>query len=208
MFTLEMLELLKEYRESTEQYDKERIKTSISNLIKEHPNEYEQFKMTQAMQLSSEQQDFLQSCESYTAKSEEETTPEQQTQTENSQPNELEQIRNYFERWNNEFLKNNDVNEVCEQIINEIIAKYLYKNFSVIEGLIKTDNGPQYEKFKNHLKNNVRAELAKKIENYYHSDAYKNLGFFSRMGKKHKILDFLKDIGNYKFDMEAFSKIF
>ena len=49
MFDLEIIELLKKLKNTSEEYESKKIKKSICNLIKENPSKYEHFIQMQAL---------------------------------------------------------------------------------------------------------------------------------------------------------------
>ena len=60
MFEIDIIRLLNDFRNTYDEYEKQRIKKSISELISQNENEYEEFK---TKDLDSQTLSLLQECE-------------------------------------------------------------------------------------------------------------------------------------------------
>ncbi len=186
MFKLEMFELLNEYKGALE-YDKERIKNSIVNLIKQYPEDFEDFLNSG---IDPNTRAFLENC--YEEVSGEKINDEE--------VDDVSHIKNAFNNWLTAYNKNGKAVEENLQIVKRIVEKYFDKNYVVLERILGIEQGSEYEIFKNMILNEIRAKFATKIEEYMGSEKFTSLGFFTRRRKKKEILRLLDEIGNYKFD--------
>lgn len=191
MFELELINLIKEYGNTADIYDKKKIKNSISRLITQNPEKYQKF-----LQINQPTQDilnFLKECETY--------IEEQKIQTNTNDDYII--IKNYYINWLENYVNNNNTtNENCNQIIEQIIKTYAANRFEIIEKILNLDDDSNYESFKWHLKNKLRAKLADKIEEYIISENYQKLNFIKKLKKKNEINSIINEIGNYKFNLK------
>jgi len=196
MFELELITFLNDYKKSDEN-TKNKILKSISNLIKENNDEFNNF--ISKDNLDEETKKLLKDCSNNFSKDEKIKTNE---------VSDFELIKNYYIKWENIYNQNNKIpNTENEKIVLEIINFYVINRFDVLEEVLKIKDSEDYESFKNMLKNYLRKYFAEKISNYYKSDNFKDLGFFEKRKKKNKILDFLAEIGQYKFDIKKMEEI-
>ncbi|MFW5705240.1 MAG: hypothetical protein ACOCXG_05355 [Nanoarchaeota archaeon] len=186
MFKLEMFELLNEYKGALE-YDKERIKNSIVNLIKQYPEDFEDFLNSG---IDPNTRAFLENC--YEEVSGEKINDEE--------VDDVSHIKNAFNNWLTVYNRNGQAVEENLQIVKRIVEKYFDKNYVVLERILGIEQGNEYEIFKNMILNEIRAKFATKIEEYMDSEKFTSLGFFAKRGKRKEILRLLDEIGNYKFD--------
>lgn len=183
MFELEILELLNSYKNADE-YDKNKIESSMKKLISEHKQEFQKF--LDNSQIDNEAKDFL-----LTLSKEEKTTDEK---------DDFKVIKEMFMRWEIEFEKNRGVpSKKNEEIILEIINFYVKNRFYVLERILEIEDSTNYESFKNMLKNYLRRYFCELIENYYESEKFKSLGYLKKRKKKNQILRALDKVGEYKF---------
>lgn len=200
MFELEILELLKKLKNTTDEYEIKKLKKSISNLIKENPLKYEHFIQMQA--LDNQTMKVFNECEKIESE-------EDQNKTSN-EINDFEIIKKNYLKWLEIYQKNNNTpNETNEKIIQDIINFYIQNRFEIILQILKTNDDNDFEAFKNMLKNYLRKYFAEKINNYYKSENYTTLGFFAKKRKNKELLLTLDYIGKYEFEkikLEEFQK--
>jgi len=190
MFEIELMHLLNEYK-NTDDYSKEKIKHSISNLIKENNSDFNKFISNST--LDDDTKKFLNSCVVEIEPNESETS---------NQQSDFEIIKNKYSSWLDFYNKNNkkpDLN--CEKIILEIINFYALNRFEVILQVFKVNDSEDFESFKSMLKNYLRKYFADKILSYYQSVAFEDLYFLAKRKKRNLILKVLDDISLYKFDI-------
>jgi len=194
MFQLELLELLKKFKKADE-YEKEKLKSSIRSLIKENQEKYDEF--INNTQLGGESKSIL-----------DESLATQEPVEETEQNDDILIIKKYYETWLKTYKKNkNQISKENEQVITSLINFYIINRFEVLEKILDLKDTLDYENFKNHLKNSLRAYFAKLIEKYLASDNYESLNFFSKRRKKNEVLNILNDIGEYKFNKAKIKEI-
>lgn len=227
MFQLELIELLNQYKQnSNDNYSKQKIKNSISNLIKENKEKYENFLNTQGYNLDQTSKELLNKCENINTqqiqrknvinnqqqeqKIENQNYPNNNNNN-NQETNELsssEYIKNTYYSWLEEFKKNNfKINENNEQIIDKIINRFALANFNLIKKILEIKDDNNYENFKKMLNNRLRIYFVKKIKEFRTSDKFNNLGFIKKIIIKREIFELYKQIGNYNFQIEKIKKI-
>jgi DNA polymerase/3'-5' exonuclease PolX len=188
MFTLELFNLISEYKNAIE-YDRERIIQSIKNLIKQYPGDFESFMTTQRIDPAIKA--FLTNCASQIG---EDVSEERM--------DDIETIKNAYNQWLTIYNSgNNNVSQKNIEICQILIEKYFDTKYPVIEKLLKIEQGPEYEIFKNMILNILRSKYASLLEQYIDSEPYRNLGFFARLKKKRQIKDMIDYLEEYKFDI-------
>lgn len=198
MFELELFELLNQLKKINDEYEINKIKNSISSLIKQNPEKYKSF--IQKGQVSQEILKFLEECENISL---EEKNVEKKEIT-----NDFEVIKNYYSKWLNFYNGNNKkIDENCEKIVVEIINFYVINRFDVLEKIFKVKDTEDFESFKNMINNYLRKYYAEKIELYMQSDEYESLGFFAKRKKRKEILFLLDEVGEYKFNQKKIGEV-
>lgn len=198
MFTFELLELLHKYKTST-QYEQERIKSSIKELIKQHIQEYIAFKESQ--QTDFQTSSFLSVCEQ---EIEQEEQLRKQKQPQASNP--FEDIKQQYAQWL-EYYQNPQTQSECPKIALAIVQRYADTNYNIIKTVIDNLTEPSELAFKNALKNALRGYYATKIENYITSESYKNLGFFKKRNKRLMVLKVTEEIEKYMFNPQEIKEV-
>ncbi|MDA3855905.1 MAG: hypothetical protein PF569_06585 [Candidatus Woesearchaeota archaeon] len=198
MFELEFIELLNNYKELTDGYEKNKTNSSIINMVKQNPNEYQKF--TSSSLLAGENKIILENIEKQI---EEEKTKEQFTSSDD-----VSNIRNYYIKWLDSYKSNNNqVNEVCEKIVKSLLHSYFQNRYTIIEKILEVKQDEEYEAFKWHLKNQLRAYFANEIQIYVESEEYSKLSFFKRYRKKGEVKSLLLKIGNYDFNKKKIAGV-
>lgn len=198
MFELELLELLNKLKRTNDNYEINKIKESITNLIAQNNDKYKNFLSKQELDFPTKK--ILEECENLVM--------QKKAQENNESQNDFETIKNYYTSWLNYYEKNNKIaDENCEKIILQIINFYILNRYNVLEKIFSINDSEDYESFKNMLKNYIRRYYAEKIENYIESDNYKTLGFFEKRKKKNQILNLLTQIGDYKFNPKLIGEV-
>ncbi len=197
MFELELLNLLNEYKNSTDNYSKNKIKNSIINLVSQNQNDLIKFKEKPEIEPWAKQ--IIDECEN-----------EIKNQTENNQESsdDLQIIKQAYSKWLSEYKANqNQVNENCSNIIDKLINFYIIARFDVIESILKLEDNEEFEKFKGHLKNKLRAYFATKVEKYTQTYDFRNLSFLKRTRKKAQLKQLIESIGQYEFNPKKIEEV-
>lgn len=190
MFELEIIELLKKLKNTKDEYEIKKIKNSICNLIKENPEKYENFLQMQALD---ENTIFLfKECN---------LIEKEESENKTNENSDFEIIKKYYLKWLEIYEQNGKIaNTQNEKIVQEIINFYIQNRIEVLLQILKTNSDDNFEAFKNMLKNYLRKYFAEKINNYYKSEDYKNLGFFKKRRKNRELLLTLDYVGKYHFE--------
>lgn len=189
MFELELLNLLNEYKQSTSEYDRNKTKNSIKKLISENCEKLESF--LQKPEIEPWAKALLNECEISCKE------PQKIKETKDD----FEIIKNAFQKWSSEYNANNKtLTQANEKIIDDIINFYLPARLETIEEILKIQDTQDWEDFKGHLSNALRAHYAKKLSNYMESENYNSLSFFQKIKKKSQLQKIAKDLANYKCD--------
>ncbi len=195
MFKLELFSLLKEYKEA-EDNEKKKIESSISKLIGEHVQEYEEIR--NSGMLDSMSVELLKKCENVEA----------EEKLENSEQNDYSKIRNGFSRWLTEYKSNrNNLSSESDRIVIDIIKFYVPGKFFMLERALNINDSDDYDKFKNHIRNQLRAYFANQIKEFVESDKFKQLGFFERRRRKKEIIKILENNNSYNFNMDEIQEV-
>jgi hypothetical protein len=198
MFELELFELLNQAKKVNDEYEINKVKNSISKLIKQNPEKYKLF--IQKGEVNQETITFLEGCEDINL---EESKVDKKEIT-----NDFEIIKKYYSKWLNFYEENNkETNENCEQIVLEIINFYVLNRYDVLEKVFKIKDSEDFESFKNMIRNYLRKYYAEKIEVYMQSDEFERLSFFSKRKKKNQILNLMDDIGEYNFNQKNIGEV-
>lgn len=207
MFQLELIGLLNEYKQTTEEYSKNKIKSSICKLIKENGGEYNNF--IQNQDLDSQTTEFLNRCEKEVDIESELSDAHDNNKSSDIQSNsDLEKIKMAFLTWEKEYKLNNNIpSKECENIINQMIDFYAPNRFEVLQKVLSINDTETFEKFKYMLMNYLRKFFSEKIEKYFLSDEFNTLGFFAKRSMKRKILEVLDELGEYKFNIKKIDEV-
>lgn len=205
MFSLEILNLLNQYKNADE-YEKKKIENSLKRIIQNNKEEFLNFAQTKKEQLDEQIKQFMQKC--YDEVEDEEKKKELTKGLDKEDKTDFEIIKSAYQKWLEQFINNqNTVNEKCEQIIKEIISHYAPNQLETLKKIIYIKDDENYESFKNMINNYLRIYFAEKIEKYYQSQQYKSLGFFKKRSKKKQILKLLNQIGRYEFNKEEIEQV-
>lgn len=187
MFEVEFINLINQYKNCNETYEKNKIKTSISNLIRENEQEFQKF--LQLQPLDEETKNILNKCENNTEKQETD--------------DDFTIIKNYFYKWLEIYNYNQkQITQENTKIVEEIINHYITHRYNILEKIFELKENEDFESFKFHIKNELRIYFIKKIENYFESNNYKSLNFFQKIRKGNMIRKELKKIGKYEFNLK------
>jgi len=198
MFDLEIIELLKKLKNTSEEYESKKIKKSICNLIKENPSKYEHFIQMQA--LDRETMKIFSECESI---------EHEEDKNKTNETSDFEIIKKHYEKWLEIYNQNEKIpNNQNEKIIEDLINFYIHNRFQILLQILKTnDEDGDFENFKNMLKNYLRKYFAEKINAYYKSENYQTLGFLKKREKNRELLLALDNIGHYNFDKTMINEV-
>lgn len=203
MIEIEILSILSKYKKA-EEYEKKKLEESLKKIILENKENFLEFAQKQQYNLDDETKKLLQELyEEIDSKEQEENN---QKITEKEEDYTI--IKNYYNDWKEEFQNNNSIpNQNCENIIKQIINKYVENDFETIEKILEIKEDETYNKFCNMLNNYLRKYFAQKIQNYYKSEDYIKLGFLKKKNKKKKIIELLNQIGQYKFNSKKIIEV-
>ena len=196
MFKTEFLSLIKEYHNSSGE-EKKKILNSMLKLANDHPEEYEELR-TQGIVTDQIEQDLIE-----TSKNQEAEEEKKQTQP----YDEVSRIKNVFLQWVNEYNPDAPTTPNMNKLVEDIVKFYAPNRFGVLQRILSINDSPEFEAFKNHLKNNIRAYYAQKILDYTNSQKYKDLKFLKKMRKDKELKKILDDINSYEFDPEKIREV-
>jgi hypothetical protein len=197
MFELELINLLNEYKNSTENYSKNKIKNSIKKLISENRNDLIIFKKKPEIEEWAKQ--IIEECEN--------EIKEVNSQS-NEQNDDMRIIKSAYEKWLSEYKANqNQVNENCSKIMDQLINFYIIARFDVLESILRIEDGEEYEKFKGHLKNKLRSYFANKIGIYTQKYEFTNLSFLQKVRKKAQLKQLIENLKQYNFNPSKIEEV-
>ena len=191
MFAIEFLQKLKEYNLSESQDKKNHLK-SLYALAKENKEEFKVLleKEEDNLQLKN----LLQDLEQY--------EKEIDIVEVNDSEDDIVKLKKAFDIWEKEFSKVNEINDICINIVDDMINFYYNNKPHIFSTLLEIKQNENYELFKNHIKNSLRAKIAENIEKYYESEKYTKLNFFDKIKKKKNIKKTINKIVKYEFNFK------
>lgn len=193
MFRLEFMKLLSDYKKETSSYEKNRIRDSLVKLIDEHAEDYEDFTSQHKDLLSEEDKKILAGLE---------------MQKEDPEPqSDFEILKRYYERWLVAYQRAGQITQENEAIIKEIISFYAKNRLDILKRLFDIKDSEYYEKFKAHLKNQLRAYYAQQIKLYMKSDSFTRLNFIQKYRKRNELFKLANEIGNYNFEPKKMEEV-
>jgi hypothetical protein len=204
MFSLDFLELLKKYKkEKEENADTLNTLKEIENLIENNSEKYYSFKNT------FQEQELLQEIENNIIEKNTNSTSNSLTSQSNTTlQSDEDKIISYYKEWQKEFLEHGGkITPKCSQIITLLINTYYEHDFEKLTEIIKSTIKGDYQFFKNHLKNTLRAKMGDELFNYMESDSYKNLNIIKKFWKRKKITKVLKKIARYEFNKDELEEV-
>ena len=191
MFAIEFLQKLKEYNLSESQDKKNHLK-SLYALAKENKEEFKVLleKEEDNLQLKN----LLQDLEQY--------EKEIDIVEVNDSEDDIVKLKKAFDIWEKEFSKVNEINDIYINIVDDMINFYYNNKPHIFSTLLEIKQNENYELFKNHIKNSLRAKIAENIEKYYESEKYTKLNFFDKIKKKKNIKKTINKIVKYEFNFK------
>lgn len=198
MFKLEFIKLLNEYESCENKELQEKTLNSIIKVIEQNKEEYKEFIVSQ--ELNPKYQNLIDDINLKLQNNQDENQN-------NQDDSDSTKIKKAFEMWNQEFQKNNQINDSCIKIVKQLISYYEPNKFEVITKILEITMDKNYEIFKTHIKNNLRALYAEKIEQYINTNKYEELGFFKKLKKKREIEKITKDLINYNFNKNKIQEV-
>lgn len=193
MFELELLELLNNLKKTHDEYERNKIKSSIFTLISQNKEKYDIFIQNQGLDAKTLQ--FLNEVANQ--------NPSQETSSEDKQDDDFSIIKKYYGKWLEIYTQNNkNITPENEKIIQELINFYVLNRFGVLEKILTIQDSLDYDAFKWHLKNQLRVYFGNKIKNYVESENYLKLSFLQKIKKKRVLNLIIDEIAKYKFDLK------
>jgi len=195
MFELELISLVNKYQ-NVGDYDKKIIETSITNLISENLDDYNNFITKQGSELSEENATLIKHCEELAIKKNAPVV----TNEPSDFKSDFEIVKQLYENWLEIFKKNNSIpNAENEKIIINIINHYARFDFNILYRIFDIEDGIEFEAFKNMIKNQLRKHLANKVKEYNSSEKYISLNWFAKKAKDRELNQLLKKLLTYDF---------
>lgn len=198
MFKLELIDLLNKYKKTSDKHEIENIKSSLKKLIQENKDQFNEF--INSGNLTPSQEKTLNEIDLDNNVKEQEASEED---------NDLNKIKKTFEKWVEFYESNNQqVNENCMKIVDDLIKFYAPKRFSVLKKTLEIEDvNPNFKDFKGLLKNRLRLYFISKLEEYENSDKFTKLGFFKKAKKEIELSFLYLKIGNYNFDTNKIEEV-
>lgn len=189
MFKVEFLSLLKEIKQSSGQ-QREQLLFSLSKLLQEHIQEYHE--LEQEGLITSEIESIVSEAQNLN----------DENQEKSNESSDLEKIKYAFSKWLEEYNVSGQTTQTMASIVDELVLFYAPQRFDVLKQILEIKDTPEFETFKLHIKNRLRAYYAQKIQEYMSSDSYYSLSFFKKLRKNKELRKLLKNINSYNFDPE------
>ncbi len=198
MFEIDVIRFLNDFKNTYDEYEKQKIKKSISELISQNEKEYEEFK---TKDLDPQTLSLLQECENI--------VKEKKLEQEKEEATDSQIVKDAFMKWSQEYnLNSKQPNENCIAIINKLIEFYIENRYEVIQTILDINNeDSDYKAFKAMLKNSIRGYYARKISSYIESDKFESLSLFQKFKKDRDLHRLLKKIGRYEFDRKEINEV-
>ena len=195
MFKIEFFSLLKEIREATGQQRKQQLQ-SLLKLIQEHPQEYNEI----------EQQGLI--TEEVISLIDEAKSLEEENKPQNNNNEDFDKIKQAYSQWLQEYQQSGGVTtQNMAKIVEELVQFYAPQRFEVINQMLNIKDSDEFEKFKLHIKNRLRAYYAEKIEEYMSSSNYTSLSFLKKYKKNKQLRKLLTAINNYEFNPKSIAEV-
>ena len=193
MFKIQIISLLKEYESSNDE-NKENIQNKIQSLVNDNLEEWENFCLSGTIDNSK-----IELVQKILTASKKELKEENKTE-EAKEDEDVKKIKLVYLKWLESFEANSYTltNEMSDLIV-KTINFYITNRFDVLLKILEIDMDENFEKFKNHLRNEIRKYIANKVLNYMETDKYKNLGFFKKREENNKIEGILNENSDYNF---------
>ena len=194
MFKIQIISLLKEYESSTDE-NREDIQNKIQNLVNDNLEEWENFCLSGTIDNSK-----IELVQKILIASKKEDSKEENKTEETKEDEDIKKIKLVYFRWLESFEANSYTltNEMSDLIV-KTINFYITNRFDVLLKILEIDMNENFEKFKNHLRNEIRKYIANKVLNYMESSKYKNLGFFKKREENNRIEEILNENSDYNF---------
>lgn len=123
-------------------------------------------------------------------------------------PSDLEKVKQAYLMWLEEFQQTrSEVTSKMSSIVQELVSFYAPRRFGVLKQILEITDSREYDIFKLHLKNNLRAYYGQEIQRYLNSEAYEQLSFLKKYRKDKEIKKVLNDISSYKFEPQHIAEV-
>lgn len=197
MFQLEILDLIKKYNLESNEDSKKKILLELGDVSLKNELKIKTMKDSGTLDLNS-----INLIEKSIKEIEKEKIKQE------TQDGDIGKIRNAYLLWIENFRENNNqINQTCIQIVEEIVSFYGINRFDIIEKILSIKDSLEFEYFKNHIKNTLRVYFSKILVDYSKTENFLELSFFKRYKKEKEIYKILKEIDKYKFNIEKIKKI-
>lgn len=193
MFKLEFFSLLKEIKNTQGNQRKDLLK-SLNKLLEQHQQEYQQF-VEQGM-ITQDIQEIIKEAQQIS-----------QTPSKEEENDDMQRIKNSYYKWLEDYKNNSTPTQTMFQIVKELVQFYAPNRFSILQKVLEINDTQDFEAFKLHLKNTIRAYFAEQIEQYIQSEEYQQLWFLPRMRKYRQIRQLLIEINNYTFNKQKIDEV-
>ena len=193
MFKIQIISLLKEYEGSTDE-NREDIQNKIQSLVNDNLEDWENFCLSGTIDNSK-----IDLVQKILIASKKEVKEESKTE-ETKEDEDIKKIKLVYFRWLESFEANSyTLTDEMSDLIIKTINFYITNRFDVLLKILEIDMDENFEKFKNHLRNEIRKYIANKVLAYMETDKYKNLGFFKKREENNKIEEILNENSDYNF---------
>lgn len=203
MFKSEFLFLINEIKNLQGEERNQKL-LSLNKLISEHKSELDDLEVegsftNQTYSILREAQNLGHSFQETTTNS---------TSTPQHPPSDLEKVKQAYLIWLEEFQQTrSEVTPKMSSIIQDLVSFYAPRRFGVLKQILEITDSREYDIFKLHLQNHLRAYYGQEIQRYLASEAYEQLPFLKKYRKDKEIKKLLNQISSYQFDPQHIAEV-
>lgn len=201
MFKSEFLFLLNEIKNLQGSQRTNKLQ-SLQKLISQHKDEFNDLKIEG--EFTPEVTSIIEEAQSLS------TSLEENSDSSTPPPftSDLQKVKQAYLMWLEEFQQTrSQVTSKMSSIISDLVSFYAPQRFGVLQQILEITDSKEYDIFKLHLKNNLRAYYGEKIQNYLNSESYDNLSFLKKYRKDKEIKKLLGDISSYRFTPQKIEEV-
>lgn len=178
---------------------------SLQKLISQHNDEFNDLKLEG--EFTTEVQSIIEEAQSLNTALED-TSSVHENSTSPPVTSDLEKVKQAYLIWLQEFQQTrSQVTPKMSSIISDLVSFYAPQRFGVLQQILEIRDSREYDIFKLHLKNNLRAYYGQKVQNYLNSDKYEKLSFLKKYRKDKEITRLLQEINSYKFNPQKIEEV-